>query len=128
MEQYVIRMNGLYGDDSMFAYYRADGDCFNFCHTLENATKFDTHEAVEKIMQNQDFFCKQFNAKGLEVLIYVVYYDVIDSENEIISDCLMTDKDEAIAYCNEHNGYQVDEIKSLNDEIISLIGVYTREA
>lgn len=64
----VVEMVGLYGDPERKAWYRKEGDCFNFVNDRSLATEIDVDEANEFVL-NSDYYLKQFNASDIYVLL-----------------------------------------------------------
>ena len=65
---FLIKIEGLYGSDNLNAYYRKDGDCFNFCAYKNRATVFTNQDEILKILDHSDWYCKQFGAKTLSIV------------------------------------------------------------
>lgn len=66
MKVYIQNLYGI--KDGRKAYYRKDGDCFDFVNSPVYATNL-TREEAEHILSFADFYKKQFNADtmGIEV-------------------------------------------------------------
>lgn len=63
----IIKMNNLYGHEDSVAYYRKNGDCFDFSWSIEYASDL-TKEEANKIMEHEEFYCKQYGASSLEIV------------------------------------------------------------
>lgn len=64
MKVYIYNLYGI--KDGKRAYYRKNGDyCFDFVNSIEFASEL-TEEEVNEIMEHKDWYCKQFNAEGME--------------------------------------------------------------
>ena len=62
-----VKLIGLYGLDGHDAWYRKQGVyCFDFVHNKQFASDL-TAEEVRSILQYWDWYCKQYNAKEMEV-------------------------------------------------------------
>ena len=62
-----IIMVGLYGIEGMVAYYRKNGDCFDFVSDIKFASEL-TEEECERVLKYEDWYCKQYNADHMERL------------------------------------------------------------
>ena len=63
-----IKMIGLYGMENSKAYYRKIGDgCFDFVNDKKFASDI-TREEAEKIMENQDWYLKQYKAEFMVMM------------------------------------------------------------
>lgn len=65
-----IKMNGLYGIEKATAYLRLSGlnnCCFDFVNDIKLATDL-TEKQAEKEMSHSEWYCKQFDAKNLEIV------------------------------------------------------------
>lgn len=62
-----IKMTNLYGLEGTEAYYRENGDCFDFVNRAEFASEL-TEEKVAKVMNSADWYCKQYGASALEIV------------------------------------------------------------
>lgn len=63
-----IKMTGLYGMLNHYAYYRKNGDCFDFCSTISYATVFpggQDNEEVKEILASAEWYTKQYSADKL---------------------------------------------------------------
>lgn len=63
----IIKMTGLYGLEYASAYYRKNGDCFDFVRHLQYASEL-TKEEVETVLKHKEWYLKQFSAKDLTVI------------------------------------------------------------
>lgn len=66
-----IRLVGLYGMPDHTAFYRKNGDCFDFCSDIAYATMFPdgrSNPEVQKILENSEWYCEQYNADRLEAV------------------------------------------------------------
>lgn len=66
----VIRLSGLYENPNYAAYYRKDGDGFNF-GGMSSATIFEggrSNPEVQRILEHADWYVQQFNADRLEAV------------------------------------------------------------
>ena len=62
-----IRMNGLYGIDTITAWYRKNGDLFNFAPKKEFASEL-TKEEADKVMEHAEWYLNQFNATSMQIM------------------------------------------------------------
>ena len=68
---YVIKMTGLYHmEDTTPAYYRKNGDCFNFTGCLEDATICASADdpILVRAMDAKDVHLKQYGASKIEIV------------------------------------------------------------
>ena len=68
---YVVKMTGLYHiEDTTPAYYRSQGDCFEFTGCLEDATICESADdpILVKAMKYKDSYLKQYGASKIEIV------------------------------------------------------------
>lgn len=68
---YVIQLIGLYQKDGINAYYREQGKhCFDFVHSIEFATKFESedNETIDRFKVYNEWYKKQYNAKSYKIV------------------------------------------------------------
>lgn len=75
---YVVKMTGLYHmEDTALAYYRVNGDCFDFTGCLENATICESADdpILVKAMESKDVHLKQYGASNIDIVpVYQTLY------------------------------------------------------
>lgn len=64
MKVYLKNLYGIKNDRK--AYYRGQGDCFDFCCKKENARDLTKEEALH-ILDYADWYKKQFNASDMGI-------------------------------------------------------------
>lgn len=64
MKVYIYNLYGI--KDGKRAYYRKSGIFgFDFANSIEFASEL-TEEEANEILKHKDWYCKQFNAEGME--------------------------------------------------------------
>ena len=65
---FLIKLEGLYGNEKFNAYYRENGDCFDFVNDKKYATAFSNQDKILKILDHAGWYCKQYNASSMSVV------------------------------------------------------------
>ena len=65
---FLIKLEGLYGNEKFNAYYRELGYCFDFVNDKKYATAFSNQDKILKILDHADWYCKQYNASSMSVV------------------------------------------------------------
>lgn len=85
---FAIKLIGLYGLDDHDAYYREQGDCFDFVNSRDYCTKYDAdcYPRIKKTFDYKEWYIKQYGAKDL-VLVDINPDDdtetIVDLSSEI---------------------------------------------
>jgi len=63
-----IKMNGLYGRDTINAWYQEVGTgCFQFVPTKDFASEL-TQEEADNVMEHADYYLKLYNAASMQII------------------------------------------------------------